>query len=186
MFLDLLGAYGSYRANKAQAKAQRKMQKYRNTMTNLANAINQNSITQNETNTIQQSARQSVYQRKDEMSAKGAAVVAAAAAGVGGNSVNQTVIGIQRDAALIDKQRTDDLDQFFLQTHQQRLGSSFAAAQNQDLSYIPKPRLSTYLFGAVAENIDQATAMFTGMDPGTRKPFEQNKNGTPTVDIQWR
>lgn len=160
MLLDMFMAFGSYRADKAQAKAQRAMKEYRNKMTNIANAINQNAITQNTTLQVQQSAKQAVFMRRDELSVAGSTVVAAGAAGVRGRSVNATLLDVQRSAGMQEKQRADDLQNYFVQETQQRLSSSLSAVQNQDLSYIPKPRLSTYLLGAVAKNIDKAVGMF--------------------------
>ena len=167
-----LGAIGSYRADKARAKAQKAMQEYRNKMTNIANAINQNAITQNTTLAIQQSAKQAVHMRRDELSTLGSTSVAAAAAGVRGRSVNSTLLNVQRQAGLSEKQRSDDLQQYFLQARQQRLSSSLSAVQNQDLSYIPKPSLGSYLLKA-AGNISQ-----TAISAGVKFPsFSGSKGG---------
>ena len=128
-----------------QAKYQKKMQRYRNGMLNIANAMNQNSITTNTSLQIQQSAKQAVAVRKGELSTLGSASVAAAAAGVRGNSVNSTLVNLQRNAGLMEKQRKDDLDQYFLQTRQQRMQSTLSAVQGTDVSYIPKPSLGAYI-----------------------------------------
>ena len=146
--LQAFSSIAAYSADKAKAKAQRKIQDYRNKMTDIANAINQNAITTNTTLAIQQSAKQAVHMRRDELTTLGSTAVAAAAAGVRGNSVNQTLINVQRNAGLLEKQRSDDLQNYFLQEKQQRLSSSLSAVQNQDLSYIPKPSLSSYLLNA--------------------------------------
>lgn len=145
---QVLGAFGSYSADKARAKAQKRIQEYRNKMTHIANAINQNAITTNTTLAIQQSARQAVHMRKDELSTLGSTAVAAAAAGVRGKSVNATLLDVQRQAGLLEKQRSQDLQEYFLQEKQQRLSSTLSAVQNQDLSYIPKPSLGAYLLNA--------------------------------------
>ncbi len=160
MLLDMFMAFGSYRADKAKAKAQKAMQDYRNKMTNIANAINQNAITQNTTLQVQQSAKQAVFMRRDELSIAGSTAVAAGAAGVRGRSVNATFLDVQRSAGMQEKQRADDLQNYFLQEHQQRLSSTLSAVQNQDLSVIQKPKLSTYLFGAAMKNVDKIAGMF--------------------------
>lgn len=141
----------NYQADKAQAKYQRRMQEYRNKMTNIANAINQNAITTSSTLQLQQSAQQAVYIKKDELSTTAASAVAAAAAGVRGNSVTQTLVSLQQKSAGLEKQRRDDLQQYFLQSDQQRLSSSLSAVQNQDLTAIPKPKLGQYLLKAGAD-----------------------------------
>lgn len=153
---DAIAAGMDYRADKAQWKAQTAIKAYRNKMTNIANAINQNAITQNTTLAIQQSARQAVHMRRDELSTLGSTAVAAAAAGVRGRSVNATLMDVQRQAGLLEKQRTDDLEQYFLQTRQQRLGSALSAVQNQDLSYLPKPKFGQYLMRAAVNSANQA------------------------------
>lgn len=159
---DVLGAYGQYKADKARAKAEQRIRDYRNKMTNIANAINQNAITQNTTLTIQKSAKQAVFMRRDELTTAGSTAVAAAAAGVKGRSVSATLVDVSRNAGLREKQRQDDLEGYFLQAHQQRLSSSLSAVQNQDLSYIPKPQFGTYLLGAISKNADQVASFIAG------------------------
>lgn len=151
--LQLAGALGSYSADKAQAKAAAAMQEYRNKMANISNAINQNVITTNTTMAMQASAKKAVYMRKEEVQAVGAATVSAAAAGVRGRSVNSTIMDIQRNAALVEKQRADDLQAQFLESDAQRMQSSLSAAMQQDYSYIPKPKLGSYLMSAAASTI---------------------------------
>lgn len=143
-----LQAYGNYRSAKANAKAQRAMKEYRNKMVSIANAVNQNAITQNTTLQIQQSAKRAVFIKADAIRTEGSAEASAAAAGVKGNSVNATLLDIQRNSSLVEKQRADDLENFFLQQQQQRLNSTLSAQQNQDLSVIQRPNLSSHLFGA--------------------------------------
>lgn len=156
--MQVLGAIGQYKADKANAKAARAIQEYKNKMLSISNALNQNAITTNTTLAIQQSARQAVYMRADELSTLGSTAVAAAAAGVRGRSVNQTLLAVQRNAGLQEAQRSTDLQQQFLQFDQQRLSSSLDAVNGQDLSYIPKPQLGSYLMKA-ATNIASSYAM---------------------------
>ena len=150
--LQVAGAMGQYSADKANAKAQKRIQEYRNKMANISNAINQDAITTNTTLAIQQSARQAVYMRRDELSTLGSTAVAAAAAGVRGRSVNATLVDVQRNAGFAESMRQRDLQEQFMQFDQQRLGSALSAVMNQDLSYIPKPSLGSYLMKA-ATNI---------------------------------
>lgn len=145
-----LSALSSFSGDRAQAKAQKRIRAYRNKMANISNAINQNAITTNTTLTIQQSARQAALMRTEDIKVLGSNRVAAAAAGVKGNSVNATLIDAQKDRGMLEQMRREDLQTFFDQTTQQRLGSALSAVNNQDLSYIPKPRLSSYLLNAAA------------------------------------
>jgi len=156
---QVLGALGGYSAASAQAKAQKKLQRYKNKMTYIANAINQNAITTNTSLAIKQSARQAVHMRSDELSTLGSTAAAAAAAGVRGNSVNATLLNVQRRAGVLEKQRSQDLQDYFLQASQQRLSSAMSAAQNQDISHIPKPSLSSYLLGAAGNIFSMKAGM---------------------------
>jgi len=162
MVLEYISAGLEYRADKKRWEAQKAMQAYRNKMTNIANAMNQNSITQNTTLTIQQSAKRAVHMRRDELSALGSTVVAAGAAGVRGRSVDASILDVKRNAGMMEKQRADDLQQYFLQEKQQRRSSALSAVQNQDLSYLPKPSLGMYMFKALRNNVRQSGNM-TGM-----------------------
>ena len=146
--LNVAGSLAQYGADKAQAKANKAVQEYRNKMTRIADAINQNAITTNTTLAIQNSARQAVFMRRDEISTLGSTVVAAAAAGVRGNSVNKTLLDVKRNAAVQERMRQVDLEQQFLQFDQQRLSSALQAEQNRDYSYIATPKLGTYLLSA--------------------------------------
>lgn len=146
--LQIAGAFSSYRADKAAAKAQRAMQAYKNKMLQIANAMNQNAITTNETLAIQQAARQAVFQRRDELSTLGSVAVSAGAAGVRGRSVNATLLDVQRNAGFQEKMRQTDLEQQFLQFRQERNNSNLSAVMGEDLSYIPKPSLGGYLLRA--------------------------------------
>jgi hypothetical protein len=154
--MSFLSTFANYKESSLRTKEANAMKDYRNKMTNISNAINQNAITTNTTLQIQQSARKAVHIRREGLSSLGASTVIAAAAGVRGNSVQSTLIDLQRNTSLVDAARSRDLDQFFAQAHQQRLGSSLSAVQNQDLTFIPKPNLGQMLFKdfmATAESI---------------------------------
>lgn len=187
-----------YSADKAQYKAAKAMQAYRNKMVNISNAINQNALTTNTTLQIQQSARRSVFQKRDALSVMGKTVVASAAAGVRGNSVNKSLVAVQRGAGLQEKQRQDDLSNFFLQVDQQRLSSTLSAVQNQDLTAIPKPSLSSYIFQDLYSNAKKAAGFMGGVPStggtGTRAPRIDYSSGgrdrtyfpQSNTNITWR
>lgn len=167
--MSFLTAFMSYRADKAQAKAKRAMQTYRNKMTNVANAINQNAITTNTTLRIQQSARKAVHLRREELGTLGTVAVSAAAAGTRGRSVANTLINAQRNAGLLQGARERDLQTSFIQSKQQRISSALSAVQNQDLTYIPKPSLTSYLFKDALQTTESILSGggFSGQSVGT-------------------
>lgn len=148
--MSAAAGYMNYQDEKAQYKAQKQMQDYRNKMTNLANAINQNAITTNTTLAIQQSAINAGRMQTEALGIEGAVTASAAAAGVKGRSVNAIMLDAERRAGLKEKDRADQLQQFFLQTDQQRVSSSMSATMNQDLSYIPKPSLARSMIKSMA------------------------------------
>jgi hypothetical protein len=154
--LNTLMSIGRYSQEKAQAKYARKIQEYKNKMTNIADAINQNVITQNTTLQIQQSAQKAVFMRSDALGAIGSATASAGAAGVKGRSVNAALTDISRKAGLLEKQRAQDLEQYFMQADQQRLSSSLSAVQGQDLSYIQQPSFGLALLAGINQDIAQA------------------------------
>lgn len=166
MIAEGINQYFDYKRAKNQAKYAKKMQEWRNKMTRLSDAINQNAITQNTTMAIQQSAKRAVYQKADEISLLGASNVNAAAAGVRGNSVSATLLQFQRGAALQEKNRQDDLKNQFTQLYQQRITSGMSAAQHIDHSYIRSPKFGEYLFAFAAETAadmeDKFTKVITG------------------------
>lgn len=167
--MTLLDSFLSYRGDKAQYKASKQMQKWRNTMVNLSNAVNQNNITQNVTNTIRQSARRAVSMRRDELGVMGSATVAAASAGVRGRSVQATFFDVSRKAGQLERQREIDLEGFFQQATAQRVSSALSAAQNQDYTYIPKPSLGRYIM----KDLMQSASMFAG---GFGQGMQQGKS----------
>lgn len=162
MWMEFLSQYGAYRADRAQAKAQKAIQAYRNKMLNISNAMNQNSITTNQTLAIQQSAKQAVFQRRDELSTLGATAVSAASAGVRGNSVNMSLLDVQRNAGFQEKARQTDLEQQFMQFRQERLTSNLSAVMGMDYSYIPKPALGSYMLKAAMDVSNKAMMMGAG------------------------
>lgn len=134
-----------YGAESAQAKAQRMWQAYSNKMTRLSDANNQNAITQNEVMTMRSYVDQAIDIKQDALSTAGSITVSAAAAGVKGRSVNQTLFDAARSASVAEGRRQMALQDAFLSFDQQRRQSAFSSALNQDHSYIPKPSLASSL-----------------------------------------
>lgn len=151
--MDMLGGFMQYQSDKAEAKAARAYQKYRNTMTNLSNAINQNAITTNEIMSNDAFTREAVDIKKDYLAADANATVSAAAAGVKGRSVNQSLFDIKRSMDVAEGLRQENLRNSWLAFDQQRQTSAMDAALQQDHSYIPKPKLASYLLNAASKNV---------------------------------
>ena len=147
--MSLLSAGSQYKADKAQYKAQKAYQDYRNTMTNLLNAVSQNAITTNEVLSNAAATRQAIQLRRVALSTQGGAEAAAGAAGVKGRSVERTILNIQRNAAMQERERQLALESSWLSFDYQRVNSSMDAALQQDYSYLAKPKFGNYLMSAL-------------------------------------
>lgn len=150
--LNFASAFGSYQADKAASKAARAWQAYSNTMVRLSDAVNQNAITTNEILSMQTFADQAIGIKQSNILTTAQAEVSAAAAGVKGVSVDDVMRDINRTAAVAENQRQNDFAAANLQFDQQRQSSVMSAAMQQDYTYIPRPKLGSYLLNAAAKS----------------------------------
>lgn len=138
-----LSGYQSQRQQYANAKAQmeynRKMQEYRNKMTMLSAAQQQNTITQNVTSAIQASAVVATDIQKKVQEAVGATEVAAAATGTTGRSVDMAKTNVERAGAAQEYARQQQLNNVFASAETQRQNVSMQAVMQQDLNWYQNP-----------------------------------------------
>lgn len=165
--LEFISAAMQYKADKAEYKAKKAWQEYRNTMTNLSNAVSQNAITSNEILSNAAFARQAMQLQKATMATEGAVVSSAAAAGVKGKSVNQVVLSVQRSSAEQERERQIQLETSWMASDHQRVNSAMSAAMQQDYTYIPKPKASTYFIKAAINTASQAMGAMGGGSMGS-------------------
>jgi hypothetical protein len=165
--LEFIKAGMQYKADKAEYKAKKAWQDYRNTMTNLSNAVSQNAITSNEILSNAAFARQAMQLQKATMATEGSVVSSAAAAGVKGKSVNQVVLSVQRSSAEQERERQIQLETSWMSFDQQRTNSAMSAALQQDYSYIPKPKASTYFINAAIKTAEQVAGAMGGGSMGS-------------------
>lgn len=150
MGAKVLGAIGQYQADKARNKAERAWQAYSNTMTRLSDSVNQNAITSNAILAMETSVAQGLQIERNAIDASAQVENDAAAAGVTGRSVNRVMFGVMRNAAERENERQINLRNSRLETDQQRLNSRMSAEMQQDYTYLPKPKLASYLLGAAS------------------------------------
>lgn len=172
--LGALSGYASQRQQYANAKAMaeynRKMQEYRNKMTMLSAAQQQNTITQNVTSSIQASAVQAADIQKKTQEATGAAEVAAAATGTTGRSVDMVETNVQRAGASQEYARQQQLQNVFASAETQRQNVAMQAVMQQDLNWYQNPAQPNALGtlaqigGAFASYYDRTTT------PGSSGP----------------
>lgn len=148
MGLAGLGAVSDYMAAADEAKIERRMQAYRNTLNKLSAERQIAAVNVNEDRQRSSYAQQAGVIQRTSIADKGRAAVSAAAAGVKGNSV---------DLQLRDLQGSADKASFFArrQFHQQMSDSgeqkksiAIGAIANGDIQVIPKPSVGAMLLGA--------------------------------------
>lgn len=171
--LNMLGGFMSYKADKAAAKAASAWQAYSNTMANLSNGVNQNAITSNEIFSERASADQAIGIKQSNILSEAQAQVSAAAAGVKGVSVDDVLKDINRNAAQAENKRQNDLVASRMAFDNQRQSSAMQAAMSQDYSYIPKPKLGSYLLSAAAKSFGSSQS-FGQNSPKVDKPTSAN------------
>ncbi len=150
--MNFLSAGTKYMADKAQATAREKWQAYSNSMANISNALNQNAISVNETNTVREATDTNANIQKGSILYGAKEVVMASAAGVQGKSVNQSLLDIQANAAQREMNNQLDLTSKLNSFAQQREESEMKAKEAQNYSFIPKPDAGSYLFSAAMQN----------------------------------
>jgi hypothetical protein len=152
-----------YAAASAKAKADRQWQAYKNAMTKLANANNQNAITTNEVLLEERVANQRFNIERSAYITTGQAEASAAATGTSGRSVDMLVFDIERNASMHQANITSDLEAQYIQHDEQRKNSAFQAAMQQDYTYIPSPMAATYVLGFGTD----LTNAYTKLNKGT-------------------
>jgi hypothetical protein len=134
-----------YEQAKKDAEAKKAWQAYKNTMVQLSDANNQNTLTTNANLAFEQSALQAFSIERSEYITSAQAEVAAAASGTGGRSANAVLLDVERNATMAQSRRQGDLEAQFLQIDNQRRQSQFQAAMSMDYSPIPEPNPATYM-----------------------------------------
>jgi hypothetical protein len=137
----------SYMQADADAKSKRAWQAYKNAMTKLADANNQNAITTNERLMEERISKQRFNINRSEYMTSAMAEASAAAEGTGGRSVNMVQFDVERNASMQQANLTADLEAQYVNADNQRMNSAFQAASSMDMSFIPSPNLATYALG---------------------------------------
>lgn len=134
-------------ASEAQYKADKKWKKYQNTMLALSSAQSQNAVTTNVTQATLASATQALEIEKSVIKQRGDAIVQAAAAGVGGQSVASSVRAVERSGAQAEYARQEDLRNAYLGFDYERRNIAMQAKMGENTNYIPKPSSISSLLG---------------------------------------
>ena len=136
------------------AKLAATLQKYRNEILRVQEAMNANRITINEINTRDAATRLDFAIQAQAHSDQGAASVGAATAGVQGGSVNATMRGLRRSAAFAQQARVRNVSQEMRSHLEERRGNALSTAMSMDITVQSKPSILTAALGVGVKLLD--------------------------------
>lgn len=154
MGIQAVQGVGGYLASREQNKMQRTLQKYQNILTDLSAAMSNNQITRNEAAMRKQAVEHTFTSQLIAMEDESSAKVAAAAAGVSGNSVDQVTQGLRRNAAQRNLQITEAIEQGELDIRDQRVAVIQGANMAQNRDVLARPSLANALLGTSMNLLD--------------------------------
>jgi len=130
------------------------MQKYRNQMLELTAAMTRDTITQNQIATRDASVRAAWAIETASAKDKGAAEVAAAAAGVKGGSVDRQMRGLRRSAQMAHAARKRKRDSEFRAHAQDKRNVAVGATLGRDITVNSKPSMLSSVMGIGTSLVD--------------------------------
>lgn len=136
--------------SRIEASLSAKLQKYRNQMSELTGAMNARAITFNEIATRDAGIRAMFAISQASAQNKGAAEVAAAAAGVSGRNVDSTMRGLRRSALLAQAARKMTIRSEMRKHHMDRVNNRVATILNRDITVVQKPSVLMAGLGVAA------------------------------------
>jgi len=147
----------SYSAAQKRYEAEERWREWRNKMTRIADAQNQNALTENAIQVKAQNDMKALVLRVKGMSTAANANVSAAAAGVKGRSVDDVLLASRRSVAQADFQRTEEFRTGLNDIRHKRRISSLQAVQAQDHSYNAPPSPIASLVGLAGQGLNLFT-----------------------------
>ncbi len=154
MGLSALDSLTSYASASIQSRTARAVQDYQNTMSSLSAAQSLNTVNLNEIQQRDASVRASEQLQVAAMEQEGSNAVAAAAAGVAGNSVDSVARHLRGSAARANHARLTQLKSMYQASGQERKNILVAKAYNKDVSVIPRPSAASAILGVGASMLD--------------------------------
>jgi len=144
---QVAGAYGQYSTSKIQFQMQESARKHKEAMTALSAAQQFNAVTVQEAQTRDAGMRAAVSLNMQSLGNRSAAEVQAAAAGVAGNSVDQTMIQLERSALSANAARKLTLKSKRQAHGQQRKNIRMQQIYGRDISTPIPPSPTSALLG---------------------------------------
>ena len=148
MGLAGIGMVTDYMAARDEAAMARKMQKYRNAVNQLNARRQTSAVNVNESRMRSAGAQAEDMIRRTSIVDQGRAAVAAASAGVKGNSVSLVSREMQGSADRASFAARRQLNQQMADSKQQKASIAIGAVMNEDIQIIPKPSMGAMLLGA--------------------------------------
>lgn len=147
MGISIASGLSDFAIGSENAKLQRSIQAYNNTISALSAAQANNATTVSEIEAQDAATRMDAEIQRQAIIAEGEASVAAGAAGVAGNSVHGVMRGLRSSAARAQYARKENLKGQFRSFGQERRNTAVAKALNKDISVIPNPSGASALLG---------------------------------------
>ncbi len=149
--VDALSAHGQA---KHKVRMEEIMRDYQQTMSDISAAQQLNTMTANEISARDASIRAASALDIQSLQDRAGAEVEAAAAGVAGGSVRNTMRGLTRSRLMAKKAMHDKVQAQKRSFTQDRRNVALARVMNKDVSVIPKPSAASALLGLGASMID--------------------------------
>ena len=178
MGMQAVGAYSDYSIAKTQSKMEQNTKSYRAEMAAISEALQYNDMSVAEAQLSDQARRATIALEKDEMRDKGAAEVAAAAAGVAGGSVDNTMRSLKRSSLNANAARTKNYESALANANNQRKSIEMQAIFNEDISPISIPSAGTALLGL-------SKGLIETYDDNQPKGYKTSDSMSRMLDFNW-
>ena len=150
-----IGGLADSATRSIQADMSKASQAYGNTMRKISTAQNLNAVTQNTIAVEDKARRLEGVLQQQSIKDSAAAEVNAAAAGVAGGSVQQTLLGLRRSALNAQNARMRNLVSSQFSADKQKSNIRLAGILGQDISVIQRPSVASSLLGLGATLLDK-------------------------------
>ncbi len=147
MGLSVMSGLVNFAVQGEQAKIQKRLQEYQNTMSALSAGMAQNNIQRNAVQVRDNNVFADISVQSASLQEEAALAVEAAAAGVMGNSVAVGLRQRKADAARAQTSRKRQFDAERMQIEDQKKQVKMSAIYNENISPISKPSLGASLLG---------------------------------------
>tara|TARA_R110000868_G_scaffold345328_1_gene606434 strand:- start:206 stop:754 length:549 start_codon:yes stop_codon:yes gene_type:complete len=155
MGISAISAIGEHQTRNIQADMNAASQAYGNTMRKISTSQNLNAVTQNTIAVEDKARRLEGVLQQQSIKDSAAAEVNAAAAGVAGGSVQQTLLGLRRSALNAQNARMRNLVSAQFSADKQKSNIRLAGIMGEDISVLQRPSVASSLLGLGATLLDK-------------------------------